>query len=123
MENVYDTRLDEKKGAMFGKTAVGDDLSNSQSRDGEEGTMLVIEKVDNLKRRLSGRQINMMVIGGSIGTALFVSIGYGLVAGGPGSMLIAFCIYGCFMASVNNSMAEVIYPLSPLRSQILIKLY
>jgi amino acid transporter len=67
----------------------------------------IVENVDDLKRRLSGRQIQMMAIGGSIGTALFVSIGSGLTTGGPGSLLIAFTLYCVFMAAVNSCMAEM----------------
>ncbi|PQE03366.1 general amino acid permease agp2 protein [Rutstroemia sp. NJR-2017a BBW] len=73
----------------------------------ENGETLILENVDGLKRRLSGRQIQMVTIGGSIGTALFVSIGSGLTAGGPGSLFIAFFIYSCFLALVNNCMAEM----------------
>lgn len=69
----------------------------SASEDG-----LVVENVDDLKRRLTGRQIQMITIGGSIGTALFVSIGSGLVQGGPGSLLIAFTMYCFFLAAVNS---------------------
>lgn len=68
---------------------------------------VIVENVDDLKRSLSGRQIQMITIGGSIGTALFVSIGSGLVQGGPGSLLIAFTIYSCWLALVNNCMAEM----------------
>lgn len=68
---------------------------------------IVIENVDDLKRSLSGRQIQMITIGGSIGTALFVSIGSGLVQGGPGSLFIAFAIYCFWLAAVNNCMAEM----------------
>jgi len=70
-------------------------------------TSLVLENVDDLKRRLTGRQMQMIAIGGSIGTALFVSIGSGLVQGGPGSLFIAFLIYCFFLAAVNNCMAEM----------------
>ncbi|TVY89451.1 General amino acid permease [Lachnellula willkommii] len=48
--------------------------------DGDSGIVVV----SDLKRNLSGRHIQMITIGGSIGTALFVSIGTGLVNGGPG---------------------------------------
>jgi amino acid transporter len=68
---------------------------------------VVIENVDDLQRRLSGRQIQMITIGGSIGTALFVSIGSGLVQSGPGSLLIAFFVYCVWLAAVNNCMAEM----------------
>ena len=73
--------------------------------DGEDG--IVIENFHGLKRHLEGRQIQMIAIGGSIGTALFVSIGSGLVQGGPGSLFIAFTLYCFFLAAVNNCMAEM----------------
>lgn len=73
--------------------------------DTEEG--IVIENIDGLQRHLGARQIQMIAIGGSIGTALFVSIGTGLVQGGPGSLLIAFSLYCVFLAAVNNCMAEM----------------
>ena len=38
----------------------------------------VSENADQLQRRLGNRQIQLIAIGGSIGTALFVSIGGGL---------------------------------------------
>lgn len=68
---------------------------------------IIVENVDDLKRRLSGRQIQMITIGGSIGTALFVSIAGGLVQGGPGSLFLAFVLYCFFLAAVNNCMAEM----------------
>lgn len=63
--------------------------------------------VDGLHRRLSNRQIQWIAIGGSIGTALFVSIGWGLVEGGPGSLFIAFAGYSVILALANNCMAEM----------------
>lgn len=66
-----------------------------------------IGSTNSLQRSLSLRQMQMMAIGGSIGTALFVTIGTGLTQGGPGSLLIAFAIYSCFIACVNNCMAEM----------------
>ena len=68
---------------------------------------VLIENVGDLQRRLTGRQIQMITIGGSIGTALFVSIGAGLVSSGPGSLFIAFVMYCVFLAAVNNCMAEM----------------
>lgn len=62
---------------------------------------------DALKRNLGNRQIQLIAIGGSIGTALFVSIGSGLMDGGPGSLLIAYTLYSCLLALVNNCMAEM----------------
>ncbi|EFZ01534.1 amino acid permease family protein [Metarhizium robertsii] len=72
------------------------------------------DNADGLHRRLNNRQIQLVAIGGSIGTALFVSIGSGLAKGGPGSLLIAFILYPLVLACVNNSVAEmtVLMPVS-----------
>ncbi|KAK2748724.1 hypothetical protein FQN57_000305 [Myotisia sp. PD_48] len=42
--------------------------------------------VDNTHRKLKPRHIQLIGIGGTIGTALYVQIGKGLLSGGPGSM-------------------------------------
>jgi amino acid permease len=67
-----------------------------------------------LHRNLKNRHIQLIAIGGSIGTALFVSIGNGLGAGGPASLLIAYTLYCMVLATVNNCLAEmtVLHPLS-----------
>ena len=62
---------------------------------------------DQLKRRLGNRQVQLIAIGGSIGTATFVSIGTGLARGGPGSLVIAYTLYSCMLGLVNNCMAEM----------------
>jgi amino acid transporter len=62
---------------------------------------------DDLHRRLNNRQIQLIAIGGSIGTALFVSIGNGLIAGGPGSLFLAYTLYSLILGMVNNSIAEM----------------
>jgi amino acid transporter len=93
----------------------GDTISQSPSdpftRDShDEG--VVHDNADHLQRRLGNRQIQLIAIGGSIGTALFVSIGGGLARGGPASLLLAYAIYSCFLALVNNCIAEmtILYP-------------
>lgn len=94
------TIYDESKGAL----PHGTDL---QQQDADSEDVGVVDNVDGLKRHLNRRQIDMIAIGGSIGTALFISIGYGLINGGPGSLFISFCIYSCFLACVNSCMAEM----------------
>ncbi|TVY28934.1 General amino acid permease [Lachnellula hyalina] len=84
-----------------------DDSEKVPAYNVSDGDSIIIGNVSDLKRNLSGRHIQMITIGGSIGTALFVSIGTGLVNGGPGSLLIAFILYCFFLASVNNCMAEM----------------
>lgn len=62
---------------------------------------------EGLQRRLNNRQVQLLAIGGSIGTALFVTIGNGLAAGGPASLFIAFTLYSGLLACINNCTAEM----------------
>lgn len=66
-----------------------------------------VHNADQLQRHLGNRQVQLIAIGGSIGTATFVSIANGLVKGGPGSLFLAYTIYSCMLGFVNNSMAEM----------------
>ncbi|KAL6241571.1 hypothetical protein RBB50_011594 [Rhinocladiella similis] len=45
-----------------------------------------------------------------IGIAIFISIGYALAAGGPGSLLIAYTRYTMVLVCINNCVAEMIIP-------------
>jgi len=79
-----------------------------------EGEVFTAENADHLQRRLGNRQIQLIAIGGSIGTAVFVSIATGLVRGGPGSLVIAYTLYSCMLGLINNGVAEmtVLHPVS-----------
>jgi len=48
---------------------------------------------DSTHRKLKPRHIQLIGIGGTIGTALYVQIGHGLLNGGPGSLFLAFTIW------------------------------
>lgn len=67
----------------------------------------VTDNADQLQRHLGNRQIQLIAIGGSIGTALFVSINTALHRGGPGSLFISYTIYSIMLGLVNNSIAEM----------------
>ncbi len=93
----------------------GPDLNvdaGARNNDFEEGS--VSDNADQLQRHLANRQIQLIAIGGSIGTALFVSIGTGLYNGGAGNLLLAYTIQSCVLAMVNNCIAEMstAYPVS-----------
>lgn len=47
-----------------------------------------------LHRELSSRQVQMIAIGGTIGTGLFLGTGKSLAEGGPGSILICYGLVG-----------------------------
>ena len=80
-------------------------VHESKSTDIHHG--VVHDNADDLQRRLGNRQIQLIAIGGSIGTALFVSIGGALNKGGPLGMLLAYFFYSCLLGLVNNCMAEM----------------
>jgi len=48
---------------------------------------------DSTHRQLRPRHIQLIGIGGTIGTALYVQIGHGLLNGGPASLFMAFTIW------------------------------
>ncbi|KAK6615452.1 General amino-acid permease GAP1 [Botrytis cinerea] len=50
-----------------------------------------------LARRLKGRHLQMIAIGGSIGTGLFVASGKSLATGGPASLIICFTLIGLML--------------------------
>jgi len=68
---------------------------------------ILADSKDQLQRRLKNRQIQLLAIGGSIGTALFISIGTGLAKAGPLSLFLAYTIYSCNLGLVNNAMSEM----------------
>ncbi|KAF2724569.1 putative amino acid permease [Polychaeton citri CBS 116435] len=49
---------------------------------------------NKLARNLSARQVQLIAIGGTIGTGLFLGTGKSLATGGPASMLISYAIVG-----------------------------
>lgn len=101
---VFNRRVNEK----------GSDHSPEPTVGNGEVDGMAADNVDQLQRHLANRQIQLIAIGGSIGTALFVSIGNGLYRGGPGNLLIAYFLQSCVLAMVNNSIAEMntAYPVS-----------
>ncbi|PIA13232.1 hypothetical protein COEREDRAFT_49595 [Coemansia reversa NRRL 1564] len=60
-----------------------------------------------LKRKLKGRQMGMIAIGGTIGTGLFVGSGSTLADAGPAGALIAFIVMGSMVFFVCTSLGEM----------------
>lgn len=67
-----------------------------------------------LARKLKGRHLQMIAIGGSIGTGLFVASGKALHSGGPASLLIAFSIIGIMLYCTCQALGElaVLFPIA-----------
>ncbi|KAL4930718.1 amino acid permease GAP1 [Aspergillus undulatus] len=67
-----------------------------------------------LQRSLRGRHLQMIAIGGSIGTGLFVGSGRVLATGGPASLLIAYALTGSMLYCTVQALGEmaVIFPVA-----------
>lgn len=67
-----------------------------------------------LQRHLKGRHLQMIAIGGSIGTGLFVSSGNALATGGPASLLISFVLTGMMLYCTVHALGEmaVLFPVA-----------
>ena len=62
---------------------------------------------DRLNRSLSARQVQMIAIGGTIGTGLFLGSGNSLATGGPASILICYAIVGAIVFVTMLSLGEM----------------
>ncbi|KAG4029939.1 hypothetical protein MFRU_014g02300 [Monilinia fructicola] len=67
-----------------------------------------------LARKLKGRHLQMIAIGGSIGTGLFVASGKSLAIGGPASLIICFTLIGLMLYCTVHALGEmaVLFPVS-----------
>ncbi|KAG9240818.1 amino acid transporter-like protein [Calycina marina] len=92
-----------KEDEQFNKEA-----HEESSISGELDSVSVRVSYDSTHRQLRPRHIQLIGIGGTIGTALYVSIGQGLLNGGPGSLFLAFTIWCTFILAVTNCMAEMV---------------
>jgi lysine-specific permease len=63
--------------------------------------------MSNLKKKLEARHVNMIAIGGSIGTGIFLTSGYSIFIGGPGGALIAYAIMALIVYFLMTSLGEM----------------
>ncbi len=59
------------------------------------------------KRELKPRHVNMIAIGGSIGTGIFVALGSSLSQAGPGGTLVAYGVIGIMVYFLMTSLGEM----------------
>ncbi|KAK3304491.1 amino acid permease/ SLC12A domain-containing protein [Chaetomium strumarium] len=84
-----------KPDAIPGK---GDNNPNSDASSAQQG---------ELQRQLSGRHLNFIAIGGTIGTGFFLGTGTALVKAGPAGCLISYVFVGTVLWSVMVCLGEM----------------
>ncbi|KAL7413890.1 amino-acid permease inda1 [Mrakia frigida] len=67
-----------------------------------------------LQKKMKPRHLQMIAVGGSIGTGLFVGTGSALRNGGPAGVLIAWSLIGLMLINVTQALGEmaILYPVS-----------
>jgi len=67
-----------------------------------------------LQQKFKNRHLQMIAVGGSIGTGLFIGSGSALSDGGPGGVLIAWAIMGIMLLNTCQAIGEmaIMYPVS-----------
>lgn len=69
--------------------------------------MSEITQPEHLQRKLGARHLNMIAIGGSIGTGLFLASGATIANAGPGGALLAYCLIGVMIYFLMTSLGEL----------------
>jgi amino acid permease len=74
----------------------------------------ITHDTSRLNRKLKGRHMQMIAIGGAIGTGLFIGSGSSLATGGPAALIVAFGIIGVMLFCVIHALGElaVMFPIS-----------
>ncbi|KAI0896181.1 amino acid permease/ SLC12A domain-containing protein [Annulohypoxylon nitens] len=93
--------------------AAGNDVKDTEKnvlgrRGSHIESLTTVNDSDGTHRKLKPRHIQLIGIGGTIGTALYVSIGTGLIQGGPGSLFIAFSLWCTVILAITMCMAEMV---------------
>ncbi|TVY47446.1 putative amino-acid permease [Lachnellula occidentalis] len=89
----------------------GNNHKNVGGRGGPDPSFTFVDDrpiiADKLARKLSARQVQMIALGGTIGTGLFLGTGKSLATGGPASMLIAYLIVGAIVFLTMLALGEM----------------
>lgn len=63
--------------------------------------------MSDLAKRLKYRHVNMIALGGTLGTGMFLASGYSIYIGGPGGSLLAYSLMGLVVYFLMASLAEM----------------
>jgi amino acid permease len=69
-------------------------LGHGSAEPDTNGEDRAVIETGRLHRSLTARQVQMIALGGTLGTGLFLGTGRSLAAGGPGTMLVCYSITG-----------------------------
>lgn len=90
------------------------DLEEEIKPNGTQGSSLAIaadrpsgESTNELKRGLNHRHLQMIAIGGAIGTGLFVASGSTISQAGPGGALAGYALVGLMVFLLMQSLGEM----------------
>lgn len=67
----------------------------------------IIDAEEYLQRGLSTRLLNMIAIGGSLGTGVFLASGNAIAIAGPGGTMVAYGLMGIMVYFLMNSLGEM----------------
>ncbi|KZT43077.1 general amino acid permease AGP2 [Sistotremastrum suecicum HHB10207 ss-3] len=79
-----------------------------EHEEGRTNSSLSLKQTDHTHRRLKNRHIQLIGIGGVVGTALFVQIGAALAKGGPASLFVAFTLWCFVILAITECTAEMV---------------
>ena len=80
-------------------------IENAESFTSDDSSLP--PKEFSLQRGLKARHIQMIALGGTIGTGLFMASGKAIVAGGPGGALVGYGLVGLLVFCVMMSLGEM----------------
>ncbi|CDU23955.1 probable GAP1-amino acid transport protein [Sporisorium scitamineum] len=92
-------------------------LQEKDSKDSEANAVAGFKDPNaegGLKQNLTGRHVQFIALGGSIGTGLFIGSGGALNTGGPGFLMIDFILIGVMLLMVVMALGELgaIFPVA-----------
>ncbi|KAI5479664.1 amino acid transmembrane transporter [Pseudohyphozyma bogoriensis] len=96
------------------------DVEKAQTTNEKAGNTVTLHGLDEgaadgtVHRNLKARHLQMIAIGGAIGTGLFVGAGGALATGGPLGIWLGYTIMGCIVYSMMIALGEMatLYPVS-----------
>ncbi|KAJ5569394.1 hypothetical protein N7450_011880 [Penicillium hetheringtonii] len=96
---------DERKDVPRAKNSLDHSLDEKNDSEQALTSDLISAGSEHLQRQLGGKEIQLLAVGGAIGTSLFVQMGASLPKGGPAGLFLGFIVYGTVVWSVNQCFA------------------